>query len=229
MGLTVERIPDLYIPRKRITAHQIPGRSGDLHQWDGAWENYPVRYQCWFKAAPTGAQLRKVAAWLSGAPAGARLSDTYDPDVYRLATYAGGVDVENIRNRYGRFIATFDCDARKFLKTGDTALNITGSGLLNNQTGNTAYPLIEITGSVSGLVKINDVPLLVRFPGYDDTRTLRVDTYLREAWDITDGGETSMNEWIAGTDFPLIVPGSNTISIDGGIDSIRVYPRWWQV
>lgn len=228
MGLTVELIPDLYIPRKRITAHQIPGRSGDLHQWDGAWENYSVRYQCWFKATPTGAWLRKVAAWLSGAPDGARLSDTYDPDVYRLATYAGGADVANIRNRYGRFIVEFDCDPRKFLKTGDSALNITGSGLLNNQTGNTAYPLIEITGSVSGVVDINGVKLLVRFPG-TETQTLRVDTYLREAWDITDGGETSMNEWIAGRDFPVIVPGSNTISIDGGIDSIRVYPRWWQV
>lgn len=228
MGLTVELIPDLYIPRKRITAHQIPGRSGDLHQWDGAWENYPVRYQCWFKATPTGAQLRKVAAWLSDAPAGARLEDTYDDAVYRLATYVGGADVENVRNRYGRFIVEFDCDARKFLKSGDSALNITSSGLLNNQTGNTSYPLIELTGHVSGTVTINGVSLLVRFPG-TETKTLRVDTYLREAWDITDGGETSMNEWIAGTDFPVIVPGSNAISIGGNVESVRVYPRWWQV
>lgn len=228
MGLTVERYPGLHIPRKAIVTHKIPGRSGNLSQWDGSYEDYTVRYQCWFKSDPTGAQLRKAAAWLAGAPAGARLEDSYDPDVYRLATYEGGADVENIRNRYGRFDVVFRVDPRKFLKSGDAALNITSSGLLNNQTGNVAYPLIEVTGSVSGLVEINGVSLLVRFPGYD-TKTLRVDTYLREAWDITDGGETSMNEWIAGTDFPVIAPGRNSISISGGIDSIRVYPRWWMI
>lgn len=228
MGLTVERYPGLHIPRKAIVTHKIPGRSGNLSQWDGSYEDYTVRYQCWFKFAPTGAQLRKVAAWLHGAPAEARLEDTYDPDIYRLATYEGGADVENIRNRYGRFDVVFRVDPRKFLKSGDSALNFTSSGLLNNRTENTAYPLIEVTGHVSGTVEINGVTLLVRFPG-TDTKILRVDTYLREAWDITDGGETSMNEWVSGPDFPVIVPGTNTIRVGGGVESVRVYPRWWEI
>lgn len=228
LGLTVEYVPGLYIPKKRLTTHSVPGRCGDLTQWDGSWENYPVRYPCWFKGTPTGAQLRKIAQWLSDAPAGARLEDTYDDSVYRLATYVGGADVENIRNTHGRFVIEFSCDPRKFLKSGDTALNITSSGLLNNPTTRDAYPIIEVTGTVGGLVTIGETHLLVRFPGYDPL-TLRVDTYLRESWDITDGGETSMNEWISGSDFPVIVPGVNQISISGGITSIRVYPRWWTV
>lgn len=226
MGLNVERIPSQYSPRKRIVSYAIPGRSGALHQWDGSWENHTIRYECWFKSNPVRAQAHRIKQWLHTAPAGARLEDTYDDTVYHLATYAGGAEIENIRDRFGRFVVEFDCDPRAFLKSGDAALNITGSGLVNNQTPFDAFPLIEVTGSVAGTVTINDTALLVRFPGYE-TKTLRVDTYLREAWDITDGGETSMNEWVTGTEFPTIKPGSNSIAIGGGIDSIRVYPRWW--
>ncbi len=226
MGLVVERIPSQYSPRKRLTSYAIPGRSGALHQWDGSWENFPVSYACWFKASPVGHQAHKIKQWLHGAPAGARLEDTYDDTVYHLATYAGGAEIENLRDRYGRFTVTFDCDPRAYLKSGDAALNIISSGILNNPTSFDAYPLIEVTGSVSGLVSIGATSLLVRFPGYD-TQTLRVDTYLREAWDITDGGETSRNEWISGTELPVIAPGSNQIRISGGIESIRIWPRWW--
>lgn len=228
MGLVVERRPRLYVPKKRVKSHQIPGRSGDLHTWDGSWENYTQPYECWFKSAPVADQAHKIKAWLSHAPVGARLEDTYDDDVYHFATYIGGAEIENIHDRFGRFTVSFDCDPRAFLKSGDTALNITGSGLLNNTTDNAAYPLIEVTGSVSGVVTIGSTSLLVRFPG-TETQTLRVDTYLREAWDITDGGESSMNEWITGQDFPLIVPGTNQVQITGGIDAIRVFPRWWKL
>lgn len=226
MGLNVERIPSQYSPRKRIASYAIPGRSGALHQWDGSWENHPIRYECWFKSSPVRAQAHKIKQWLHTAPAGARLEDTYDDTVYHLATYAGGAEIENIRDRFGRFVVEFDCDPRAFLKSGDIVLNITGSGLINNRGFAESFPLIEVTGSTGGTVTINDTVLLVRFPGYD-TKTLRVDTYLREAWDITDGGETSMNEWVTGTEFPTLRPGTNTVTIGGGIESIRVFPRSW--
>lgn len=226
MGLNVERIPSQYSPRKRIVSHAIPGRSGDLHQWDGSWENHPIRYECWFKSNPVQTQAHRIKRWLQTAPAGARLEDTYDGSVYHLATYVGGAEIQNIRDRFGRFIVEFDCDPRAFLKSGDFTVNITGGGLVNNQGFDVSYPLIEVTGRTGGTVTINDTVLLVRFPGYD-TLTLRIDTYLREAWDITDGGETSMNEWITGTEFPVLRPGSNTITIDGGVESVRVWPRSW--
>lgn len=231
MGLTVERYPGLYIPRKAIVTHKIPGRSGNLSQWDGSYEDYTVPYQCWFKSDPTGAQLRKVAAWLAGAPAGPRLEDSYDPDVYRLATYEGGADVENIRNRYGRFDVVFRVDPRKFLKSGDNVPNFTGSGILNNPTKNDAKPLIEIdtNGSLGGVIRINDYSVNLFFNGLPAT-TVYIDTDIREAWYLVDGTQVSCNQVIESPNWPRITPGRNDISIAGvGIDAVRIYPRWWQV
>lgn len=231
MGLCIEKIPNLRLPRKRMTSHQIPGRSGDLHQWDGAFENYPARYQCWFKGEPTGEHLRDVAQWLSSAPAGARLEDSYDPDVFRLVTYVGGADVENIRNRYGRFVVEFDGDPRKFLKSGDESVNVTATAILYNRTSNIAHPMIEIdtNGNLGGVIRINDYSVNL-FLGDLPPVTVYVDTDIREAWYMENGIEVSCNHIISSPNWPSIDPGSSSISVSGlGIDEARVFPRWWRV
>ena len=228
MGLRVERIPDIPNPEKEMEYYDIPGLPGGLSSWKKTWKPVMVRYECWFKGGDVGKQARDIRQWLHNAPTNARLEDTYDDQVYRLATYVGGGTIENIRERYGRMEIAFRCDPRSYLKSGDSALNGTSSILLNNTTGNDAFPIIEVTGSTGGLLAIGDTSLLIRFPGYEK-HTIRLDTLIREAWDITDGGETSMNAWVTGTDWPKIVPGSNKITIDGGLESVRVYPRWWKI
>lgn len=227
MGLVVERIPRQYSPKKRITTYSIPGGE-DLTHWDGTWENYTQSYACWFKAGSVGLQARKIKQWLHAAPAKSRLEDSYDDAVYHLATYAGGTDIENVHERFGRFVVSFDCYAKAYLKTGEIALNITSSGLINNPTPFESRPLIELTGSVSGLLTIGDRSITVRFPGME-TQTMRIDCAIQEAWDITDDSEISRNEWLTFTELPVIVPGSNKITITGGIDSVRVRPRWYTV
>lgn len=229
MGLVVERYPLQYSPRKRLTTHIIPGRSEPLTQWDGSWEPVPVRYQCWFKATPVGRQARKIKRWLHGAPAGARLEDTYDSDVWRKATYVGGVDIENCLNRFGRFDVEFQASAEQFLASYDNPLIMQPSGLINNPTPWTTKPLIAVTGSVSGGLTIGDQTMLVLFEGYNDQRTLYIDCAIQEAWEVVDGVEISRNAWIASQGYPVIAPGVTEIRATGGIEYVRVWPRVYDV
>lgn len=229
MGLVIEKLPRRTVPQKRVTPYAIPGRSGDLHQWDGSYENYEQSYRCWFRSDPVPEQVHKIAEWLHNAPFGARLEDSYDDDVYHLASYIGGDEIESITSRLAKFTVSFDVAAPAYLTSGDSALTITNGGLLNNTTGRESLPLIEVTGSVSGLVKIGEYSLTLLFPGYDDVRTIYVDCELREAWEVVDGVEVCTNTVVATKKFPRIAPGTNKIEITGGIETVRVWPRWWKL
>lgn len=244
MGLVVERFPGQYVPRKRMTSIPIPGRSGDLHQWDGSYENFTKRYSCWFKELPltpgVAARASAIVDWLMSAPAASRLEDTHAPDVFHLATYQGGADIESIYNRYGRFTVEFDCAAPAYLIDGETPAELNATGTqgdvvwrgIFNPTSHASYPLIEVTGNVSGVIYVGDAQLLVRFIGYDDERTLYVDCYTREAWEVVDGVEVSRNAWVL-ADYPQLPAGATRIWFEDtgstGIKRVKIYPRWWRL
>lgn len=230
MGLRIERMRPLYSPRKRVTSHQIPGRSGDLHQWDGSFENYTISYQCWFKKPAHYEQMalkaHQILEWLSSAPSGARLSDTYDESVYHLATYLGGAEIENIRNNFGRFTISFDVDPRAFIQYGEEfEARPDNPAVLINPTEFPAKPLLEVTGSISGTVRVGEKTITVRFPG-TTSHTIRIDCDIKEAWEAVDGVEESRNIYISVPDWPILA-GTTDVSVGGGVKSVIIYPSWW--
>lgn len=229
MGLRIERYPVISKPRRRMEVISVPGRSGDLHIDDGSWEDIIIRYECWFKnksaAWSTTRTAHEIAQWLYSAPVGARLEDSYDTQVYRSATFQGGVDIENILNRYGRLVLEFRCDPRAFLKSAETALTFTSTGgVVNNPTPFATKPLVRIVGSISGLLKIGDSSMLVRFQGMD-VQELWVDCQEQEAWQVADGVETPCNAWIDGQEFLEVAPGGNKIEFPNSFDEVQVWTR----
>lgn len=239
MGLEVERIRPLYSPKKRIVTQQVPGRSGDLHIWDGSYENYPISYQCWFKK-PEGYEnmaqrAHVILEWLNAAPMGAALADSYDPLVMHRASYIGGAEIENIRNRYGRFTITFDCDPRAFILAGDELSTSPGiPAVAINTTPFPALPLIEVTpaakafsGALTFAGKSGTTTANISFHGISMNK-IYIDCDLKEAWEIVDGVSVSRNADVAVSQWPVIGPNSTTeVSVSGDIKEAIIKPRWW--
>lgn len=233
MGLRIERYPVIPKPRRRIETYSVPGRSGDLHIDDGSWEDITLRYECWFKnrsdAYTTARTAHEVAQWLYSAPVGARLEDTYDHLVFRQATFMGGVDVENVLNRYGRLVLEFRCDPRAFLKSAEIAMTFTTSGgAVNNPTPFETKPLVRIVGAVGGILKIGESFMVLRFPGTEN-HEFWLDCEEMEAWEIVDGQEVPSNAWIDDYQFLRIVPGSNRIEFPAAWESVTVWTRAYTV
>lgn len=227
LGLTVEFIPAQRGPQKLFESVHVEGRSGDLHHWGGDYSNYQQKYRCWFKSSPVATAAHKIKDWLMAAPASSRLEDTYDSTIYRLATYSGPPDIENVLNRYGRIDIEFDCAPQSYLKSGETALAITNGGLLNNPTARASKPLIVVTGSISGAVWIGGERLLIVFNDMA-THTIYIDCEIEETWELIDGVQTPVNAYVT-SEYPVITPGANKIEIAGKLTSVLVYPRWWYV
>lgn len=237
LGLGIERYPAIPMPRKKITALSIPGRSGELHVDEGGLENVIVRYEVWWKnptphkqPVTTGAHAREVARWLYGAPVGARLEDTYDSQIFRTATFLGGVDIEDIMGRFGRVVLEFSCSPQKWLKgiheqgVTYTYNGIDIVGLLTNPTPYATKPLIRIIGSIGGRLSIGDSGMTLRFPGMD-THEFWIDCEEMECWEVVDGQEVSSNAWIDDLDFIQIMPGVNEVKFPSSFESVTIWTR----
>lgn len=223
LGVVVEHYPVRVVPERAFTETEIAGRNGALVQYDGNWQNYTQEYEVYISAEKTGLvrAARAVAEWLSAPVGYQRLEDSYEPDVYRMAYYAGGQDIESILNRFGRATIEFVCKPQRFLKSGEAPKTFTEAGTLTNITRMDALPIITVYGTGAGSVTVNDTTVEIS----DIDSYIVLDCELMDAYK----GTVNKNPYVSAVDFPVLKAGNNTLSFDGGVTSIEVVPRWWVI
>lgn len=224
-ALVVEKRPAQSGPVRKRTAINIPGRNGALHIDENAYENYLVPYECHFRAGSgTPDQAHQIKAWLQSPGGYQRLEDEYDPQYFRLAMFAGPLDVENLFNKYGKCTITFDCAPQSFLKSGEIPIAYESAGELYNPTMETALPVITVYGTGPGEVSVGGVTVEIK--EIEDQITLDCD--LQQAYrQVADSGPENYNGKIYAPQFPALKPGLNGISFTGGITKVEIIPRWW--
>lgn len=221
VGVVVEHYPTLPRPARRVTAVTVPGRNGALLLDEGTYENYTQPYDIYISAEAQRIPFASRAAvdWLYAHTGYQELADSYEPDVYRLAYYAGPLDLENILNRFGRATIEFTCKPQRYLKAGRNPVAFTASGTIQNPTAYTALPSIKVTGNAAGTLTVGGA--LVRFLSLDGTVTL--DSETQNAY----SGVTNLNHTVSAPTYPALAPGENAVSWTGGITKVEITPRWW--
>lgn len=228
VGLEVETFPDYVAPQRIYDVTHVPGRNGDLIRDTKTYENVPREYAvsiATYDRVAFSKKMAEVVEWLHSASGYARLEDTYDTDVYRMAYYKDELDITNIFDQAGRAKLKFICKPQRYLKTGEIATMFTVAGSIMNPTLNEAFPLLNIvTDNTEGTVSIGSYSFEI-LAGSGTHITM--DCELQDAWYLTE----NKNNFIAlnGSDYPRIEPGTQTISFTGGIQSVEVTPRWWIV
>ena len=217
----VERYPGRTYAQKKLLITSIPGKSGDMVEDLGGYNNYAQEYMVYLSAdqpkLPTVAKA--AAAWLAGPVGYQRLEDSYEADTFRLAFFEGPMDIENILNRFGRATISFNCDPRRFLVSGETPVTLTAAGIVTGPNPFPALPLIEVTGSGDITLTVGDVN--VEITGLENKITL--DSETQNAYN----GATNLNGIINAPDFPVLREGANNISWTGTVTSVKIIPRWW--
>lgn len=157
-------------PARKGESVAIPGRNGAVWVDEGAYENTMLRYPCWI-ADGFDKRVDDFRAFLMAhGDKYYRLEDSYHPDEYRLARYPGEFVAEpGTRNLTGRFELYFDCDPRRWLKSGEHLRNIfdheeTEEGsttTLYNPTHFPAKPIIHFEYVGIGSLYFGDVRMVV--------------------------------------------------------------------
>lgn len=198
----------------------IPGRNGNVIIENDKFENVGLSYPA-VLVDDFDVNYKALTAYLTSQRGYKRLSDTFHPDEFYMATFKGlSGQKHTIFNQGGTFKIEFERKPQRYLKSGEKTSTFTGSGQIKNPTLYTALPLIRAYGT--GTLTINDVSVQITSANsYTD-----IDCELQEAFK----GSTNCNGNIVLTNgvFPSLAPGLNSIS-KSGITSIELTPRWWSI
>lgn len=209
-------------PERNYDQITIAGRDGAILGLEKNLSNLELTYPAFvYKDLKT--QMTTLKSFLMSKIGYQKLTDTYYPDEYRLAYYAGGLEVEPEESlRGGNFDIVFQCKPQRFLTNGDTATSFTRSGTITNPTSFEAKPLLQVYGT--GTLTVNGVSITISDSG---SSYLMIDCELMEAY----LGANLMNSYISlsGNDFPVLKAGSNTITLGSGITQVKITPRWWRL
>ena len=208
-------------PARAYEFIDVPGRNGALVGTDKRLENLELTYPA-FAYANFREAIRGFRSFLLSQVGYKRLVDTYHPDEFRLACYAGPFEPDVMKtNRAGTFDIVFNCKPQRYLISGETAQVLTETGTVYNPTLFDAQPLIRVYGS--GTLRIGASTITVAQSTHE---YIDIDCELMDAYN----GATNCNSLImlSSNDFPVLPPGETGISFTG-ITRVEITPRWWQL
>lgn len=247
-GIRVWSPPDYELPEKDLDVYHVPGRSGDLIIDHGSYKNVDRPYTITAAGVsattgiPTGTPFltlaRRVAEWLQYSTGYAVLEDSYEPDMYRMARYAGTNPITNLVDQAAMIQVTFNCKPQRFLKSGEDQINITSSNYtLNNAYKTIALPIITVKGSGTVYLKVRPSSASSSDDGYRielsnlNSSGITIKSIDQECY--TESTSKNANVSLGAYGFPKLYPGNNIITFgsagsDGGsVSRVEVLPKWW--
>lgn len=226
LNVVVENAPNFPIPERKIEVISVPGRNGDIIITQDAFENVTQEYD--LAILGPGDQLpravRAVMEWLMKPIGYARLEDSFNPDVFRLAYYMKSNDIENRFHHLGRAKVQFECKPQRFLRSGERQIVAVNGMKLTNPSVYTAKPLITVKGAGEAVLTVGDSEVTISDIGTGGE--IDIDCESMSAF----YGSSNKNSLISITegDFPSLKEGDTQISWTGsGVTNVTITPRWW--
>ena len=210
-------------PAREINFIQVPGRNGDLIGLSTRLQNGTLTYNDSFIFENFQENLAAFRAYALMKPGYRKLIDTYNPDEYRLVTYAGPLSVSptNVNNA-GQFSLVFTCMPQRFLTSGDRPIELTASRSIMNPTLFDAQPLIRVYGS--GVLGVGSTNITIASHSYT---YMDIDCATGRAYYTATPLDNKVT--LNTIDYPALGPGSNGIALGNGITKVIITPRWWTV
>lgn len=235
-GIFVLAVNDANVPQRDYTAYSIPGRSRDLHYDNGRYENIDRVYGLYARSeSGISAETRMLnfIAALMGLSGYQRITDSLHPDYYKKGEFKGGVEPRFSRFMDGvRFDLTFDCDARKYLLSGESEVDISNTGTgtwktytLAGQGTLPAKPILLFSGFSSAsncsVVLKNKTLTVAKYTA----GTLVYDCELGDAYNKSTHANLNSYVTVSSGGFPDLSPVTNAFSVKQGA-TVKIIPNW---
>lgn len=205
----------------KLTTVTVPGRNGDLHYYDGSFENVEGIASCFLlKKHDVDTALSAVSKWALMQPGYHRLETSEEPEFYRMAAIKNGPETEIRMRLLAPFTISFDCMPQKFLKSGERTIVVKKSGTKIRNEWFPSNPLITVIGNGVGQVGINGrtIDLLSSFSG-----ELTYDAETENAYYQSQ----NRNNQIKAPEKVFLPNGEFTVAWSGGVQSVKIIPKWW--
>lgn len=242
LGLISQAVPAYEFPKKNYKYTHIPGRNGDLVTDLKSYENIERTYYlaCVYKPGTNFAlNSGAIVDWLMNAKGYCRLEDSYEPDVYRLATYVNNGSLADIYGQATTLNVTFNCKPQRYLKDGEKekSFNTSGGLTLINPTGYESLPLIKFKPTASEgtiTISINGEEIgSVALESSVQNKTIYIDSEIQYCYYIENNIKKPINRIFTMSTFPILKSGISTITFSSGssilFENVTIIPRWWKL
>jgi len=222
-GMVVAEAPSFERPTRKQSVYTVPGRNGAVVFQQDAWEDVVRSYQVWLAddaEKDLVDQVDAFEAWLNSQKGYQRLEDSFEPDIFRLAYYSGGIGVSNHLTQYGEATLSFTCRPERFYKSGEQPVTVVNGDKINNPTRFAAKPLIHIEGSGTVTITCGGKTMSASVTDYINIDCEQMNAYRLPA--------ENKNSQISGS-FPTIEPGINTVGITGTVSLCTITPRYFTI
>ena len=205
-------------PQKDITFYSVPGKNGDLSISNNKYNNVVIDVNCFIRTNFVD-NYNDLMNYLLAQDGYCRFENSKEPDIYRMGQFVDAIKPKTgAFLKYGSFTLKFNFKPQKWLKSGETGINITSTSVIENPTLMDAKPLIKVTGT--GTITINDSILELS----ENTSVTYIDCEIQDAYEntINRNGDLTVTNG-----FPVLVSGDNDVSVTGC--TIELIPRWWRL
>lgn len=205
-----------------VETFTVPGRNGDLHVYDGSYQNIAAAVRC-FALDPNDVSEATTAIkrWSLLQRGYRRLEVSNEPGYFRLAAVTSGPETEIRMRRLAPFTLSFDCQPQKYLVSGEREITILQSGAKLRNVGFPALPLITAYGNGAGTIAINGVTVQIK----SMSEYLTIDSEMQNAYK----GATLQNSVVYAPEFPVFENGMNEVTFSGDVERLVIKPRWWEL
>lgn len=120
-GIRIEKKPDLNRSARKFKSASVAGRNGNIYQMQDAWDEVVVSYSIYAGGRDKGDAIpafTDIMEWLNSADDYAVLTDSYDPEHYRMAVFVDAVDIESQWHTIGKATVRFRCRPQRYLMHG---------------------------------------------------------------------------------------------------------------
>lgn len=192
---------------------EILGKSGALWVPGDAYDLMEIK--CSLLATDQANEIT-LRHWLSGA---GNLVFSDDDDYALKARVVKGPEIKKLgATKMLQITVTFACQPFRYL-SNPSNLSVTGAQTIQNPGSYFSDPVIQVSGSGSGTLKINNIETEIS----DLTGGVVIDSEARLAYNT--GADVNLSGRISG-EWPVFEVGNNAISFSGGITGLIVAPNW---
>lgn len=215
-GLLISELPPITKPNMRVKETVIDGVDGSIIEELG-YESYDKTIAIGLKI---GADIDKVIEFFTR---NGEVVFSNEPERYYIARVVKSIDFARLL-RFRVATVTFRVQPFKYnrVELARQATSERDSMIVENIGNHTAKPLIEITGSGTVELTVNEKPICnYTFP--EGENTVILDSEKQDAY-----WESVLKNRNMTGEFPIFEKGNNTISWSGAVESIKItkYSRW---
>ncbi len=213
LGLVIQKKPSSPRAKEKINSINIPGRSGTLHAFENAFENYTLSVECLVTDLE---QIDKISALFRGAG-----EVVFSDDItkrYR-GVVVNQIDIMYAATKFKSFLLQLDTHPFKFSASPlDDEITATSAIAFHNKGTFESEPIIEVFGS-------GDVTLTINGKSYKLKNISGSVTINSEMQEVYKDNENKNNDFEA-EEFPVFRMGENSISWNGNVSKVVIQPNW---